>query len=147
MYNTNNYGFNQYGGYMPQRPTQQPIQQPMQPTVPTQMSLPLTNTINGKVVESIDIVRNLEIPLDGSTSYFPTASGDAIVTKQLTMDGTSKIVIYKPVNEKEEIKTKYITAEELSKEINKIDLSDIDDLKEEIKEIKKVLKELKKKGD
>lgn len=140
MYNANNYGYNPYGTYMPQRPVQQPVQQP------TQLSLPINNTLNGKQVESIDVVKAMDIPLDGSISYFPIANGSAIVTKQLQIDGTSKTIVYKPVNEEKE-EVKYATIDELKKEINKIDLSDIDDLKEEIKDIKKTLKDLKKKGD
>lgn len=30
MYNANNYGYNPYGAYMPQRSIQQPLQQPLQ---------------------------------------------------------------------------------------------------------------------
>jgi hypothetical protein len=45
----------------------------------------------GKVVDGIDVVRGLDIPLDGSTSYFPLADGSAIATKQLQQDGTSRI--------------------------------------------------------
>ena len=37
--------------------------------------------------------------------------------------------------------------DDIKKEINNIDLSDIDDLKEEIRDLKKQLKDLKKKGD
>lgn len=51
--------------------------------------------LQGKQVESIDIVKNIEIPMDGSISYFPVADGSAIVSKQLQTDGTSKIQIYK----------------------------------------------------
>lgn len=137
----NNYGYNPYGRYMPQ-----------QSVVPTQMSVPQPeqfNTVqsrpvlNGKMVESEEIVKSIEIPLDGSVSYFPLADGNTIITKQLQNDGTSKITIFKPVvGEKKEVK--YITPEELKKAINGIDLSEIDDIKEELREIKK---QLKKKSD
>lgn len=141
MYNANNYGYNPYGTYVP--PRQQPIQQQM---LPTQMSVPQTNTLNGKQISDIETVKVIEYPLDGSISYFPLTDGSAIVTKQLQADGTSKTIIYKPIEDKK-MEVKYATIDELKKEIDKIDLSDIEDLKEEIKEIKKAIKDLKKKGD
>lgn len=138
MFNANNYGYNPYNRYIPQQSMEQP-----------QQFVPQTKPmLNGKQVESVDIVKNcMEIPLDGSISYFPLTSGEMIVTKQLQMDGTSKTKIYKLV-EDEDIKTpKYITMEELEKEINKIDLSEIDDLKDEIEQLRKDIKFMKKKSD
>lgn len=137
MYNANNYGYNPYGRYMNQ--PIQPMEQPVQ--------VPRGNVLNGKQVESVDVVKGIDIPLDGSVSYFPIADGTMIATKQLQMDGTSKTKIYKLTEEGDIKPPKYITAEELNKEIKKIDLSDIDDLKEELKEIKKEIKDLKKKSD
>ena len=140
----NNYGYNPY--YQPQRyntmpqPTiEQPIQQPLQTS-----TLPTRNILNGKQVDSVEVVKAMDIPLDGSVSYFPLADGSAIVTKQLQTDGTSKTVVFKPVEE-EKPTVRYITQEELKKSLNAIDLSEIDDLKEELEEIKKELKALKKK--
>lgn len=106
----NNYGFNPY--YQPQR---------FQPTEPINMQS--RAVLNGKVVDSIDVVKSTDIPLDGSISYFPLADGSAIVCKQLQIDGTSKITIYRPVNEENNI-IRYVTAE------------DLDKIKLEIKEIK-----------
>lgn len=145
MYNANNYGYNPYGGYMPQRSMQQPIQQP---TVNETLAVqPVNNTykLNGKQVESVDVVKAMDIPMDGSVSYFPIADGSAIVTKQLQMDGTSKTVVYKPTVEDKKELPKYITPDELKSAIKDIDLSDIDDLKEELKELRKEIKDLKKK--
>ena len=75
---------------------QQPMQQPMQ-------QQPIINNIGlqGKSVDSIDVVKAMDINLDGSVSYFPLTDGSAIVTKQLQMDGTSKTVIYKPIKEEQ----------------------------------------------
>ena len=99
--------------------------------------------LNGKQVESIDIVKSIEIPLDGSISYFPLVNGTAIATKQLMQDGTSKITIYEPKVEKESIK--YATIDDIDQKLEKLDFSEIDDLKEEINDLKKELKELKNK--
>lgn len=138
MFNANNYGYNPYGRYIPQQPIQQPIEM-QQNNFQQQRAV-----LNGKQVDSIDVVKAMDIPMDGSISYFPLTDGSGIITKQLQIDGTSKIVVYKPNNEqKEEIK--YITLEDMKKAIDGIDLSDLDDIKDEIRDLKQEIKELKKK--
>ena len=134
MYNTYNPYLNRYYGQ--QQP--QPMEMPMQQQNVSQMVL---NRLNGKQVESIDIVKNLEIPLDGSISYFPLVNGSAIATKQLMQDGTSKITIYEPKTQKEQIK--YATIEDIDKKLENLDFSEIEDLKDELNDIKKEIKELK----
>ena len=101
------------------------------------------NGLQGKQVDSVDVVRATDVPFDGSISYFPLTDGSAIVTKQLQMDGTSKIVVFKPFNEQKS-EVKYLTSEDLEKAINGLNLNEIDNIKEEIKEIKK---QMKKKGE
>lgn len=105
---------------------------------------PAMSGLNGKMVESIDVVKAMDIPMDGTISYFPIADGSAIVTKQLQMDGTSKMLVYQPIERKNE-EIRFITKEDLEKEINKIDLSEIEDLKEELKELRLEIKDMKKK--
>lgn len=138
MFNANNYGYNPYGRYIPQQPM---------PTVNENLTVqPVNNAykLNGKQVDSIEVVKAMDIPMDGSISYFPLTDGSGIITKQLQTDGTSKIVVYKPFNEqKKEIK--YITQEDMEKAINGIDLSDLDDIKDDIKELRQDIKDLKKK--
>lgn len=140
----NNYGFNPY--YQQQQRftgIEQPNQQPMMTTYqpPIQMTKP--SGLLGKVVDSMDVVKSLEIPLDGSISYFPLADNSMIVTKQLQTDGTSKIIIYKPTQDEKKETIQFATFQDIQEAINEIDLSDIQDLKDEIKEIKKQLKEFK----
>ena len=98
----------------------QNMAQPMQTTAQTNMQPIQTTyrgqaTLQGKSVDSIDVVKATEIPLDGSVSYFPLTDNSAIITKQLMQDGTSKIVIYEPVEDKyeESKKVDYVTKEEL----------------------------------
>ena len=116
----NNYGYNPYLQQQRFQNIEQPGQQPIITTYqpPIQMTKP--SGLLGEIVESIDVVKSLKIPLDGSISYFPLTDGSAIVTKQLQMDGTSKIMVYKPIIEqKEEVKTiSYKEFEELRKEVN-----------------------------
>ena len=138
--------YNQYNPYMnrfygqQQTNMPQPMEMPQQTQNVPQMGL---NRLNGKQVESIDIVKSLEIPLDGSISYFPLVNGTAIATKQLMQDGTSKITIYEPKTQKEQIK--YATVEDIDKRLEKLDFSEIDDLKDDLEDLKKELKEIKSK--
>lgn len=138
----NNYGFNPY---YPQQRVQNIDQQPMITTYQPQIQLTKPNNLLGKSVDNIDVVRAMDIPLDGSISYFPLTDGSAIVSKQLQNDGTSKITIYKPTNEEKKQTVNYATLEDIENAIGDLDLTDIQDLKEEIKEIKKQLKEIKTK--
>lgn len=142
----NNYGYNPY--YPQQQRFQnveQPNQQPMMTTYQPPIQLTKPATLLGKAVESIDVVKATDIPLDGSISYFPLTDGSAIVSKQLQNDGTSKIVVYKPTKEDKKEAIQFATLDDLQEAIGEIDLSDIQGLKDEIKEIKKQLKELKPK--
>ena len=109
------YNYNPYYG---QQTYAQPRYQPIEPQYLTQQPKGLL----GKSVDSVDVVKAIDIPLDGSVSYFPLTDGSAIVTKQLQMDGTSKIMVYKPIIEqKEEVKTiSYKEFEELRKEVNMV---------------------------
>ena len=141
MYNQYNPYLNRFYGQQ-QMNTPQPMELPQQTQNVPQMGLNRA-FLNGKQVESIDIVKNLEIPLDGSISYFPLVNGTAIATKQLMQDGTSKITIYEPKTQKDD--TKFATIEDIDKRLEKLDFSEIDDLKEEINDLKKELKELKNK--
>ena len=96
---------------------------------PQRFDQPLQNRalLNGKSVDSIDVVKAIDIPLDGSVNYFPLIDGSAIVTKQLGLNGTTKITVYKPTETEEPKKIEYATVE------------DIDILKNEIKELKNKL--------
>ena len=126
-----------YGTQQMNRP--QPMEMPMQQQTPPQMGLNRA-FLNGKQVDSIDVVKATDISLDGSVNYFPLIDGSAIITKQLQRDGTSKITIYEPKQEKQTIK--YVTMDDLKEKIE--DFSDLEsqleDLRKEIKEIKSKLK-------
>ena len=141
MYNQYNPYINRFYGQQ-QANIPQPVEMPMQTQNVPQMGLNRA-LLNGKQVESIDIVKNLEIPLDGSISYFPLVNGTAIATKQLMQDGTSKITIYEPKTQKEGMK--FATIEDIDKRLEKLGFSEIDDLKEDLEDLKKELKDIKNK--
>lgn len=75
---------------------QQSLQQPM---LPTQMSGTNQMSALGKMVDSIDVVKATDIPMDGNTYYFPKADGTEVYCKQWLQNGTTRILTFKPVFE------------------------------------------------
>ena len=142
MYNQYNPYLNRFYGQQ-QANLPQPMEMPMQQQNTPQMALNRQNILYGKQVDSFEVVKAIDIPLDGSISYFPLANGSAIVTKQLQQDGTSKITIYEPKTQKDDIK--FATIEDVDKRLEKLDFSEIDDLKEDLSDLKKELKDIKNK--
>lgn len=142
MYNPYNPYNNQF--FNPQSQNRyQPMEMSMTQQNPVQTQINRSNGLSGKLVDSIDVVKAMDISLDGSINYFPLTDNSAIVTKQLQTDGTCKIVVYKPVDNKT-TEVKYATQEDVDKAIKKIDLSDI---KDEIDALKKQIKKLKSGDD
>lgn len=72
----------------------QQFQQSLQPT-----QVPMQNQFNtiGKIVESIDIVKTTDIPMDGNMYYFPKADGTEIYAKQWMQNGQTRILTFKPI--------------------------------------------------
>lgn len=144
-------GFNMYGVnpmYQPQMQRVQPMEQPYNQYVP-QPVYKQQGGLQGKSVDSLDVVKAMEIPLDGSISYFPLTNGTAIITKQLQTDGTSKTVVYEPVKEEnKEERPQYITAEELKKQVNIINQNNntlrdgVNNIQDRIEELSGNFKEL-----
>lgn len=142
MYNQYNPYINRFYGQQ-QANMPQPMDLPMQQQNTPQMALNRQNILYGKQVDSLEVVKAIDIPLDGSISYFPLANGSAIVTKQLQQDGTSKITIYEPKTQKEDMK--FATIEDIDKRLEKLGFSEIDDLKEDLSDLKREFKEIKSK--
>lgn len=143
---------------------QNPYYNPYFNTQQSQAPMPMKygNNLQGKSIDNLEVVKAMDIPLDGSVSYFPLVDGTAIVTKQLQQDGTSKITIYKPIEAEEASAVKYatledienklnslrfITPEDLEKKISSIKLPDTKDLQSDIKNLKKQIRILLDKED
>ena len=77
---------------------QQSLQQPM---VPTQMSGANQMSALGKMVDSIDVVKATDIPMDGNAYYFPKADGTEVYCKQWLQNGTTRILTFKPLLDSE----------------------------------------------
>ena len=73
---------------------QQSLQQPV---VPTQMPGANQMSALGKMVDSIDVVKATDIPMDGNAYYFPKADGTEVYCKQWLQNGTTRILTFKPV--------------------------------------------------
>lgn len=82
-----------------QQPQFNPYLQRMENLQQFQQTLQPTNQIPaiGKVVESMDIVKVTDIPMDGNTYYFPKADGTEIYSKQFMPNGQTRILTFKPV--------------------------------------------------
>ena len=53
--------------------------------------------LSGEVVDSIDVVKAKNVDMSGNVTFYPKADLSEIYTKQLQMDGTSRIVTYRAV--------------------------------------------------
>ena len=78
--------FAQYPQYFQPQPQTNPYMQRMENLQQFQQALnpaPQNQYMSiGKVVESMDIVKVTDIPMDGNTYYFPKADGTEIYSKQ-----------------------------------------------------------------
>lgn len=148
--------FNPYYGYTPNQYgkvpyyMQQPIATPQYQPQATDYMSQMQNTyqkplgLQGKTVDNIEVVKATDIPLDGSVSYFPLVDGSSIVTKQLMQDGTSRMIVYKPVETTPkantiENKETYVTEKQLEE---KLKTFNNEELKQEIEKLKKQIKDL-----
>ena len=88
--------FNQYNQmpnpYMDRMAQLQQYQQSLQqPVSQAQMSA------IGKIVDSVDVVKATDVPMDGNIYYFPKADGTEIFGKQWLSNGQTRILTFKPV--------------------------------------------------
>lgn len=86
-----------YNPYFQQPRMQQPQIEPLQTT--NQFQQQLQSGINGRVVQSVEMITANDVPMDGSAAFFPMQDMSAILAKSWNADGTIKTVIFKPVNE------------------------------------------------
>ena len=85
--------------YMQRMENLQQFQQAINPPVMQQPQIQTPNmsfSTLGKMVESIDIVKATDIPMDGNVYYFPKADGTEIYSKQWLQNGQTRILTFKP---------------------------------------------------
>lgn len=142
------YGNQFYGGQVgvPNQNMQQPKMSTQEQFIQPIYKQPIG--LQGKSVDNIEVVKAMDIPLDGSVSFFPLVDGSAIVTKQLQTDGTSKIVIYKPTEDTSTEIQKYITPDELKKELEDFNIKDdFKELKRQVQDLIDDVKDLQRKKE
>ena len=88
------YGYNPY--FQQPRMQQSQIEQ-MQPVNQFQQQMP--RGVNGRVVQSVEMITANDVPMDGSAAFFPMQDMSAILAKSWNADGTIKTVVFKPINE------------------------------------------------
>lgn len=76
---------------------QQSLQQPLQPAQMPGASQQMN--VIGKIVDSVEMVKSMDIPMDGNLYYFPKADGTEIFGKQWLPNGQTRILTFKPVLE------------------------------------------------
>ena len=128
---------------------QQNLQQPLPPT---QMSGANQMSAIGKIVDSIDVVKATDIPMDGSSYYFPKADGTEVYCKQWLQNGTTRILTFKPVSEDNPINLSSDTEKlkiSLSDDVTEVFMKRFDELEKRSDDLmpKKTVSRAKKESD
>lgn len=75
------------------------FQQPQEMPQPQQTMQQPMNVL-GKIVDSVEMVRSMDVPMDGGMYFFPKADGTEIFAKQwIVNEGRTRILAYKPILE------------------------------------------------
>ena len=86
-----------YNPYFQQTRMQQPQIEQVQSVNQLQQQMP--RGVNGRVVQSVEMITANDVPMDGSVAFFPMQDMSAIVAKQWDANGTIRKTVYKPFNE------------------------------------------------
>ena len=80
-----------------------------------------SSLLKGRPVTSIDEAKVANIDFDGSIFYFPDLAHNRIYTKQISADGTAKLLMYELKEIPKDIPTsQFITREEFESVINQL---------------------------
>ena len=110
-----NYPYNYVNQYVPQPQPQQFISQPMAPQTQQPQSL------NGKIVDSEDVVKATEVPI-GGYGIFPKADLSEIYIKSWNNNGTTSIITFKPIiQETKELQTVEDNSLKIIERLNALD--------------------------
>ena len=95
------YNPNLYQNYMQQYSGNYMMPQPPMPimsqnNMPSQQGQPQVSTLNGKLVDSLDVAKATEVPI-GGYGVFPKADLSEIYIKSWNNNGTTSIITFKPI--------------------------------------------------
>lgn len=93
------YNMNNQFSQMPQQQYQMQMPQYQNPSQ-TQMTQPIQMGLNGKIVDSEDVVKVTEVPI-GGYGVFPKADLSEVYIKSWNSNGTTSIITFKPVVQEE----------------------------------------------
>ena len=108
--------------YGPSTNYSQPYYAAARPEIPNpglSYSTPQPPQLKGRYVSSIDEVRAAQIDFDGSLNIYPDMANQCIYTKQVNMDGTATLKVYKLVNDTPPAQS-FVTKEELDAAIQQL---------------------------
>lgn len=99
------YNPNLYQNYMQQYSGNYMMPQPPMPimnqnNIPSQQGQPQASTLNGKLVDSLDVAKATEVPI-GGYGIFPKADLSEIYIKSWNSNGTTSIITFKPITPEE----------------------------------------------
>ena len=91
--------FSYQTGFNPMQQQQMQQQIPMGYfTPPMQQQMQQQNQSSGKIVDSVEMVKFTDIPMDGNSYYFPKADGTEIYSKRWLANGSTEINTYVKVD-------------------------------------------------
>lgn len=105
-----------FTGFQPQFQQQQQYQPTMTQNVASQ-------GITGRVVASLEEIVPNDVPMNGSTAFFPVSDGSAIFARAWNRDGSIATVVYRPVTDEQTDQQPQVTLMDVMDQ-----LSDIQDL-------------------
>ena len=145
-YNVPYSNYSQFGGYNPmsyQERINQGMQQ-FQQQQQQQFQSQQVGIVSGKIVESIDVVKSMDIPMDGNMYYFPKADGSEIFVKCWLPNATTQIITFKPIIESEQ-NSKKMSEEniDLSEKIAEIFDAKMDEIRDRFDKLEKSIKPVK----
>ena len=96
----------------------------------------------GKRVDSMDVVKATDVPMDGHIYYFPKADGTEIFSKQWMSNGQTRILTFKPALDTED--NNVLNADEklkigLSDEATEVFMKRFDELENKISQFEQLL--------
>lgn len=116
----------------------QNYQQSLQPELRVPVQGNQLNVI-GKIVDSVDVVKAMDIPADGKMYYFPKADGTEIFGKQwIVNEGRTHILSFKPIldsNPNNSIPNDIKLNLGLSEDVTEVVLKKLDSLDNSINEL------------
>ena len=100
-----------------------------------------TMSLNGEIVDSIDVVKAKNVDMSGQPTFYPKSDLSEVYVKRLMADGTSQIVTYKAVQPEESKpveKKSYVDVQTLNAMLGQMKseiLQSVDDGLSEIKQM------------